>query len=121
MASYKHLELLSSGAVCKVRLVDQWPAYHEQEIRELVAEWNSVVESGPCRTLIMDCSNVKVLSSEMLSKLILLQRRLQQKEGKLILCGIRGEVRDVLSWTKLDQFFEIEEEDSQPDAVVTIT
>ena len=64
----------------------------------------------------MDCSNVKVLSSEMLSKLILLQRRLKLKDGKLILCGMRGEVREVLSWTKLDQFFEIHE-DAEPDAV----
>ena len=82
----------------------------EREVRELAAEWNSVAENADCRTLVMDCSNVKVLSSEMLSKLILLQRQLKRKEGKLVLCGIRAEVREVLSWTKLDQFFEIKED-----------
>ena len=117
MPTYRHLELLSSGPVSRVRLVNQWPAYHEQEIRELVAEWNSVAEAADCRTIFMDCSNVKILSSEMLSKLILLQRRLAEKQGKLILCGIRGEVREVLSWTKLDQFFEIREDAEQDDAV----
>ncbi len=111
MPKYKHLELLSSGPISRVRLLDQWPAYHEQEIRELVAEWNSVAEVPECRTLFMDCSNVKVLSSEMLSKLILLRQRLKQKDGKLILCGICGEVREVLSWTKLDQFFTIEDDE----------
>lgn len=116
MPKYRHLELLCSESVSRVRLLDQWPAYHEQEIRELVAELNSVVDATDCRTLFVDCSNVKVLSSEMLSKLILLQRRLKQKEGKLILCGIRGEVREVLSWTKLDKFFEIQEDAELDDA-----
>ena len=115
MTKYRHLELLSSGPVTRVRLVDQLPAYHQKEIEELAAEWNSVAETADCRTLVMDCSNVKVLSSEMLSKLILLQRQLKQKQGNLILSGIRAEVREVLSWTKLGKFFEIE--DAEPEAV----
>lgn len=107
MTKYQHLEMLASGPVSRVRLLGQSPAYHENQIAELAAELHSVAGAADCRTLIMDCSNVKILSSEMLSKLIVLQRQLQQKEGKLILCGIRAEVREVLSWTKLDQFFEI--------------
>jgi anti-anti-sigma regulatory factor len=46
----------------------------------------------------------------MLSKLISLQRRLRQKGGKLVLSGLRPAVRKVLGWTKLDRFFEIDEE-----------
>lgn len=72
-----------------------------------------MAETTGCRTLFIDCSNVKILSSEMLSNLIVLQRRLKQKEGKLVLCGIRTEVREVFSWTKLDKFFEIQE-DAEP-------
>lgn len=118
MPKYRHLELLSNGPVSRVRLVGQWPAYHEQEIRELIAELNSVAEAADCRTIVMDCANVKVLSSEMLSKLILLQRQLNQKEGKLILCGLRGEVREVLSWTKLDKFFEIQDDVEGPTCIM---
>ncbi len=110
MAKYRHLELLSSGPVSRVRLVDQMPAHHDKEIDELVAEWVSVTDAADCHTLIMDCSSVKVLSSEMLSKLIVLQRRLRRKNGKLVLCGIRAEVREILSWTKLDQVFEINDD-----------
>ena len=119
MPKYHHLELLGSGPVSRVRLVDQSPAYQEKEIAELALEWNSVAEAADCRTLIMDCSNVKIASSEMLSKLIVLQRRLKQKKGKLILCGIRAEVREVLSWTRLDQFFEIKDDAERE--VVTFT
>ncbi len=110
MLTYRHLELVNNGPISRVRLLDRVPAHHLQEIRELAAEWDSVVDVADCRTLVMDCSNVKVLSSEMLSKLILLRRRLKEKDGNLILCGIRAELREVLSWTKLDQFFEIQED-----------
>jgi len=58
----------------------------------------------------VDCSNVPLLSGEMLGKLILLQGRLKQKQSRLVLSGLRAEVRDVLRWTKIDRFFEIEED-----------
>ena len=109
MPQYRYLELLDRGPVSRVQLKEEGSAYHAREVRALVAELNSVAEATDCRTLYIDCLNVKVLSSEMLSSLILLERKLQQKEGKLILCGVRAEVREVLSWTKLDQVFEIQE------------
>ena len=51
MPEYRHLELLSSGAVTRVRLVPRLPVYHQKEIAELAAEWNSVAETTDCRTL----------------------------------------------------------------------
>ena len=106
MPKYRHLELLSSGPVSRVRLLNHMP-FCAEKVAELTGELNSLAD---CQTLVMDCSNVTVLSSEMLSSLILLQQRLKQKEGKLVLSGLRAEVREVLSWTKLDRFFEIEED-----------
>ena len=110
MPEYRHLELLSRGPVSVVRLLNHRP-FCEEEVAELVAEWNSVADRADCRTLFVDCSNVQLLSSEMLGKLILLRRRLKRKEGKLVLCGLRSEVREVLRWTKLDRIFEIEEDE----------
>jgi len=101
--------LLRDGRVSVMRLLNHGSLYDE-EVVAFVAEWNSVVERTDCQTLFVDCSNVPVLSSEMLSKLISLQRRLRQKGGKLVLSGLRPAVRKVLGWTKLDRFFEIDEE-----------
>jgi anti-anti-sigma factor len=112
MPTYRHLELLSRGPVSRVRLLNH-RTFCAQEVAELTSEWNSVVDRADCQTLFLDCSTVQFMGSEMLSKLILLQRRLKQKEGKLILCGLRPEVWDVLSWTKLDRFFEIKEDEGQ--------
>jgi anti-anti-sigma regulatory factor len=43
----------------------------------------------------------------MLSKLILLERRLKRRGIRLVLSDLRDEVRRVLRWTKLDRLFEI--------------
>ncbi len=53
----------------------------------------------------------------MLSKLIVLQRRLKLKGAKLVLTGLHPEVREVMSWTRLDRYFEIEQEAEQEAAL----
>jgi len=84
-----------------------------EEVTELTGEWNSVADCLDCQTLVMDFSNFQLLSSEVLGKLIMFQRRLKQKNAKLVLSGLRLEVREVLSWTRLDRFFEIQENADQ--------
>ena len=109
MPQYRHFELLSRGPVSRVRLLNHRPLCPEK-LAELTAEWNSVADRADCRALYVDCSNVRLLNSELLSKLILLERRLQQKGARLVLIGLREEVREVLSWTRLDRYFRIDEE-----------
>jgi anti-anti-sigma factor len=117
MPTYRHLELVSRGPVSRARLLNHG-TFHAQELAELTSEWNSVADRADCQTLFLDCSNVEFLGSEMLSKLVLLQRRLTQQEGKLVLCGLCPEVREIFSWTKLDRFFEIEE-DARQESIVS--
>ena len=112
MPRYCHLELLYRGSVPVVRIVNYKP-FHREELEEMTNEWNSVVDGLDCRTLFMDCSNLRVLNSEMLSKLVVLQRRLKEKDAKLVLSGVHPEVREILGWTKLDRFFEIQEDEQQ--------
>ena len=123
MSAYRHLELLRRGRFCVVRPLNHRPLFHEEidgpheEIDGLVEEWNSVVDRPDCHTLVVDCSHLRVLCSEMLSELIVLQRRLKRKQGKLVLRAIRVDARRALHWTKLDRFFEIQE-DAQQESVM---
>ncbi len=111
-SAFRHLELVRGGPVSVVRLRN--PKYFpEDEVAGVAREWNSVADRAECRRLVVDCSNVRLLSSAMLSSLIVLQRRLKQKGGRLVLCGLRSEVRRSLSWTKLDQFFVIKEDERE--------
>jgi anti-anti-sigma factor len=64
------------------------------------------------QALVVDCSNVQLLGTEILGALLVLERRLRQKNARLVLCGLPTEVREVLSWTRLDRFFEINKDES---------
>jgi len=118
MPEYRNLELLNRGPVSRVRLLDCKP-FGTENYSELTNEWNSVTDGADCRELWVDCSNVQFLSSELLSRLIVLKRRLQQKNARLVLSGLRAETREVLSWTRLDRFFEIDAEEEQEAAVIS--
>ena len=83
----------------------------QEEIAELTEEWDSVADGVDCRGLVVDCSNVRLVNSGIFSTLIVLQRRLNRKDAKLVLSGLRAGVRGVLSWTRLDRFFEIKKDE----------
>jgi len=108
MCGYRHLVVVSLGSISKVRLLNHRLSSNE-EVAELANEWNSVADRADCQALLVDCADVQLLSSEELSRLISLHRRLKREGRKLVLCGLPPECRDVLRWTRLDRLFEIEE------------
>jgi anti-anti-sigma regulatory factor len=112
MSNYRHIEFCREGRHFVVRLLDLGPS-NDEEVLQAVAEWNSVADRADCHALCVDCSSIHLLSSEMVCKLISLQRRLNRKEAKLVLRGLHSDARAVLRWTRLDQVFAIEEEAPQ--------
>jgi len=86
---------------------NQWP-FCAGRTADLTGRRNSADDRFGCQSIFVDCSSVKVLGSETLSKLLLLQRQMKRKGARLVLSGLRTEVRDVLSWTKLDRVFAIQ-------------
>jgi anti-anti-sigma factor len=112
MVAYSHIKRLGGGPVLTVRLPDHGQLLQE-EVDDLAAEWNVMADRPDCRMIVVDCSQVVVLRSQMLAKLILLQRRMKRKKGKLVLCRMRAEARQVLSWTKLDRLFEVTDDEER--------
>ena len=108
MCGFPHVEQLSCGPVTVVRL--ESPASMEPQQPDGLTQWMALADQVKNGKLLVDCSSIGLMSSEMLSRLILLQRRLRQNGGALVLCSLRDEVRQMLAWTKLDRFFEIEAE-----------
>ena len=51
------------------------------KVAQFTSEWNTAADRADCQTLVVDCSNVQLLSSALLSKLILLQRRLKVRNA----------------------------------------
>ncbi len=111
MFKYRRLELVGRP-VSRVHLLDHRP-FCAEKVAHLTSEWNTAANSAECQTLVVDCSNVQRLNSALLGRLIMLRRRLKLKNVRLVLSGLRAEIREVLRWTRLDRFLEIEEDAEQ--------
>ena len=64
-------------------------------------------DSSPIR-LILDFSDVNLISSTLLSKLILMQRRVANSGGKLRLCEMSPIIQQVFRTSNLDRLFSID-------------
>ncbi len=64
-------------------------------IRELGDELLALVEQDGLTSLVLDFQAVQFLSSAALSKLIILDRKVKGKSGKLILCNLKPEIQEV--------------------------
>ena len=104
------LDHVDSVAVIKFRdkkVMD--PGRIEQMGREL----HELADSDGNECLLINFDNVSFFSSAAINKLIVLEKQIRAKGGKLRLCNLRPEVRDLFSYTSLDQMFQIDQEQTE--------
>lgn len=110
MSIYKRFELVtlkgSAGDVTVVRLNDA-RIVEESVIRELGDELLKVVNVEKRNFLVVNFTKVEFLSSAALNKLILLERAAKAAGGKIRVCGLRKEIAQIFTLTRLDKLFEI--------------
>lgn len=111
MPVHRRVEVSEIGAVTVVRFVDR-KILDTANIQELGDELFSLVESDHRTQLLLNFSRVEFLSSAALNKLILLDRAISKQGGHLKLCCLRPEIQEVFVITRLNQMFEIHEEES---------
>jgi len=68
---------------------------------------NSLVEELGRTKILLNFGNVEFLSSAALGKLIVLNRKLNDAGGKLVLCNIDRNIYEVFEITKLNKVFTI--------------
>jgi len=76
-----------------------------KSLKELDALKKTVKRKRNC-TVIVDFSKVDVLASEAIMRLLELRDFLQERSGRLILCGVSQPTMDVFTVTGLDRVFE---------------
>ncbi len=111
-ASRRHLRLETVDGVTVVSFVDS-KITTEEDIQEIGDQLYSLVEKEGHQNLLLNFGNVKFLSSAALGKLINLRNKVSRAGGKLKLCCIDTELKVVFKITKLDNVFEIFD-DEQP-------
>jgi len=83
----------------------------DESIQEVGEQLYSLVESEGHRQLLLNFGNVQYMSSAALGKLINLKKKVGTAGGKLKLCCIHPELKVVFKITRLDQVFEIFDEE----------
>ncbi len=106
----RRLEVEEVGDVTVVNFVDK-KILDEQNIAIIGEQLFELVDTENRKKILLNFSNVDYLSSAALGKLITLNKKANTAGGKLILCNIKPEIKEVFEITKLDKFFKIKDDE----------
>jgi anti-sigma B factor antagonist len=79
----------------------------EEKMQTLGGQLRSLGDEAGHRPLLLNFGQVERLSTELMGKLVALQRRVQEKGGRLALCQIHPQVYEVFKIFKLPQVLSI--------------
>ena len=74
-----------------------------------LAEVSTLVDQGSTR-IIIDCSELEIVSSLGLSSLLRIHSRMRQRGGQVRIAGVQGSVAQVLQLTGLQAVFDLHED-----------
>src|SRR4051794_8852669 len=109
MSTQPHKKRLKVEIIGDVSVVDFFDKkiIDEQNITHIGDDLFKLVEQDGHKKVLLNFRNVEFMSSAMLGKLITLFKKLQAQRGRLILCNITDEIKEVFKITKLDKLFSI--------------
>jgi anti-sigma B factor antagonist len=108
MATPSRIQVHDVDGVKVVRFNDR-QLFDERTVREVAEQIAiSLPNDGTPIRLVLDFSDVSLISSTLLSKLILIQRRVDASRGKLRLCELSPVLQQVFRTSNLDRLFTID-------------
>jgi len=72
---------------------------------------DSLTKVNDAPRVILNMSGIDLVSSLFLARVLELHKRIQRREGELVLCCLHPQVQDILVSTRLDTLFEIAEDE----------
>jgi anti-sigma B factor antagonist len=108
MANAARIQVQDVEGITVIRFQDH-QLFDERTVREVADQVAAALpnDGQPIR-VILDFTNVNLISSSLLSKLILLQRRVDASGGRLRLCEISPILQQVFRTSNLDRLFAID-------------
>lgn len=79
----------------------------DDNLEEFGHELGLMVDKFHLKQLILDLSRVQYMTSSAIGRLIAFHRRINRDKGILVLCEVRGTVRDILSASQLLSYFRV--------------
>ena len=106
MADYQRIQVEYGEPVTRVRLVDS-KILDQLLVKQLAEELVALVQEEKKQQLLLDMSEVTFLSSAALNNLVVLNKKVQAEEGKIVLVGLQPQVYEVFNITGLNRWFKI--------------
>jgi anti-sigma B factor antagonist len=109
---YEHVVLRDRGDVLAVYF-KQDTILDQQVIDEVGHEFNRVaLEAASCRKILLNFQNVKFMSSSMISKLLVLNKRCTADKIKLKVSNVTPNLMEVFKITRLNKIFDIQPDET---------
>lgn len=102
----KRLEVEELGDIAVVNFIDK-KILDEQNIQSIGEQLFALVDNDKKKKIVLDFSNVDYLSSAALGKIIALNNKVKKEGGKLVLCQIKEDIKEVFTITRLDKLIKI--------------
>jgi anti-sigma B factor antagonist len=102
----RRLEVEDIGDVTVVNFTDR-KILDEQNIQIIGEQLFSLVDEMGRRKILLNFGNVEYLSSAALAKLVNMHKKVQAVGGRLILCNIASQIKEVFEITKLNKLISI--------------
>lgn len=102
----RKLDLEEVNDVTIARFTDK-KILDESNIQIIGNQLFNLVDDDHRQKIVLDFTNVEYLSSAALGKLITMEKKVKAAGGKLRLCAIRSDIKEVFKITRLDKLFQI--------------
>jgi anti-sigma B factor antagonist len=85
----------------------------EQNIQVIGDHLLHLLDESTGKKLLLNFSNVEYMSSAMLGMLVTVSKKVQAAKGKLVLCSIDPQIREVFAITNLEKVFVIRADEQE--------
>ncbi len=106
MSTHRRITVSDNGGVSVIRFVDK-KIVDSGSIEQLGEELNSLVTVDKRNMILLNFDTVEFMSSAALNKLISLNTKVKAAAGRLKLCCLRAEIKEVFTITRLDRVFDL--------------
>ncbi len=108
---FAHLSVRQAGDVLVIGFTDS-AILDTAKVEQIGRELNQIVESRKHSKILLDFANVRLLSSSALGILATLHKRVRQLKQRLVISGLRRDLRKVFSVTGLEKLFEFVDDEA---------
>jgi anti-sigma B factor antagonist len=90
-----------------------------QVVEDIGKELYAIVDQQAKRKVVLDFAAVKFLSSQMIGVLVTLHKKSVAIRGRVILCGLQPNLRQIFSITSVDKFLKIVKNEAEAAALLS--